>query len=147
MVGEGPLKNNLEKLFDRFSDSADDVLRLAYTMVLDRDKAMQVVSKTFDRVVDHLEASSPDVCLRTLVLSECWDVLKQGFLTDAPKGDGGRLSTALIELETGERLSVVCVDVIGLTASQTCLVTTWENDELRDYLASGRQKLVDLDLV
>ncbi len=121
----------------------DEVLRLAYLLILNKQAAWQCVSKTFDKVLDKLPSAEED--LQFFLVQNCWQAFKEQ--NSWPTPDTHAFTQAFAHLNLEERSALAAVDVCGLNIDSAAKALARETTRLRQDLSQARQKLLSIEFV
>ena len=134
-----------EKQFDFYFEEVcphgDEVLRLSYLLLLNKQAAWTCVSKTFDRLVDKLTSLEDDLTFQ--LVSNCWKTFKAE--PNWPQIDESAFTKDFAKLSIEERSAIAVVDLIGLTPEEAAKALDRSHEQVRTDLSHARQKLLRVD--
>lgn len=142
-----PAKNFNEDVINFYDDQlvprADMVYRFAFAASLNLDVASKLVRQTFEDVAANVEAlhRKGTVGLNGELLSVCWNHFKSSERKQAI-ATKSQVVKVLGSLSVEERVILVGVDVLGMTANDLMKVVGIEPVPFRRFLANARRTLL-----
>lgn len=152
MSAPAKIQQEFDESFINFFDEqmvghADTVYRMAYTLTLSLDTALQLVKQTYQRLVPNLatlQSAGEQASLPTLLttLWQCYSELGQVRTPELTSPLGKVLKSLAVEA----RAALVAVDVAGLGPAEAARVFAWSETDLRQKLAGARRVLLTSNL-
>jgi len=143
MVVSGSLESNVTYFSEELCSRADDALRFAFILTLERNAAHKCVKKAFLALSSRVGELGKEDSISEVVVRECWKTFKETKVTAFTKHD---VSDVMSDLSPEVRAGIGAVDYMGLTAESAVKALGISDDELRKSLAAGRKALMSSSL-
>lgn len=134
-----------EKQFDFYFEEVcphgDEVFRLSYLLLLNKQAAWKCVSKTFDSLLERLPTLEENMVFH--LLSSCWKTFREQEYR--PEIDDSPLSQSFSKLSVEERSAMAFVDLFGFQSGDAAKALERTEEQLRMDLSQARQKLLRVD--
>lgn len=123
-------------------EEADLILRLAYALCSNESTAASLVELTYQRALDDLASLSREDSLRIKLVLACHCMDAFGSLSEMPIPKPIDASSFMEGLELKQRASLVLVDGLGFTITETSEILKVEIHEIRERLSEARQAML-----
>ncbi|MEZ4743150.1 MAG: hypothetical protein R3B45_12015 [Bdellovibrionota bacterium] len=139
MERSSTLESNVTYFSEEICSKADDTLRFAYLITLNRDEAHKCVQSTFKTLAAKIADFKDTDNLTKLIVHESWQHLKDKTFTPQTSHIA---PNAFNKLSIETRAAIAAIDYLGLSAEDTVEALGMTNSSLRRKLAEGRNQLI-----
>lgn len=128
---------------DTLCEMGDHGFQFAYSCVLERSAAFDLVSKSYENLADNLPAPGDGDSDIIPVVAQIWKNIDQSGNYKSTKNENKVFSQLFEGLSLIERAVLCLKDYLGLERSDIAKILSKSPDEIEVSLAKGRQKLVE----
>jgi hypothetical protein len=136
-------ENDVAFFSEELCARADDTLRMAFLLTLDRKSAHLCVRDTYHVLAENIATIPKDGNITPLLVKRCWEAF--GKIKKNPPGKN-YLAELLAKLSIEVRASIGAVDFMGLDVKEASEALGMEVSDMRSYLAVGREALLKSSL-
>jgi predicted DNA-binding protein (UPF0251 family) len=135
-------QSGIDYYLNTLCEMADHGFQFAYSCVLERSKAFEVVKNAYEELADNLPAPGDGDTDIIPVVAKIWSHIDQGATYSSNKGENKVFKEFFSKLSLEERAAISLVDYLGLETSTASKVIGKANAEIEQLLASSRKQLV-----
>ena len=137
--------DNFTYFSEELCSRADDALRQAFLLCMDRKVAHSITDGIFKKLADDLVNTRNENNISKLIVRESWAWVKDMGNVEM-KHDNNEIVELFKGVSLEGRAALGAVDFLGLTAEDAGQALGMSDDDLRMYLVEGRKALLNKKL-
>ncbi len=118
---------------------ADDTLRMAFFLTLDRKAAHQCVRETYRVLAATIGSIPKDANITPIIVKRCWESATQ---LKPSASSSGYLTDLLATISLKGRAALAAIDFMGLSAAEAAEALNIDVAEMHRCIVEGRESLL-----
>jgi hypothetical protein len=140
MIIGDKIESDVTFFSEELCSRADDTLRMAFILTLDRKCAHLCVRETYSVLADRIGSIGRDESLTPLLVKGCWEAF--GRIKKTPPGKH-IVADILAKISIEARASLAAVDFMGLDVTEAAQCLGIEPGPMRKHLAGAREAMLN----